>query len=358
MFWMIALLVVLGSIAALAQSLRNSPLSSQEGTASDLMRAFFRDRLDWIDRDHEAGKISAGEATAARAELAREVLHKEREYSASGSGRSARVFMWSTLPAIALVALGLYVWIGRADLLSEPQASREAANQAAAMDIEAAIATVEERMEQDPGDVRGWILLAPIYIEQGRFIDAVAALRRVLALEPPTADRQTDLAEALILANDGAFDEETLRLLDNAIASDPLHVRSRFYLAGELTRMENYEDAAALWEELLAIATGEEPWVETARSGLAAAQAGRGGDMQQDDQINDTVRGMVDGLAARLDSGNGTAAGWIQLVRSRRQLDGPDAARADLERGLNALFGQDRALLEDFGREMGLVDQR
>ena len=206
--------------------------------------------------------------------------------------------------------------------------------------------------------IRDRILLAPIYIEQGRFIDAVAALRRVLALEPPTADRQTDLAEALILANDGAFDEETLRLLDNAIASDPLHVRSRFYLAGELTRMENYEDAAALWEELLAIATGEEPWVETARSGLAAAQAGRGGDMQQDDQINDTVRGMVDGLAARLDSGNGTAAGWIQLVRSRRQLDGPDAARADLERGLNALFGQDRALLEDFGREMGLVDQR
>lgn len=356
MFWILAALIILGSIAVLVPSLRTNPASPQKTATLEAMRAFFRDQLEGIDRDHENGRISPEEATAARVELAREVLRQEKEHVGSSGIRSGKLAMWTTLPAIALVTLGLYAWVGRADLPNAPLASRETP-QTAAIDIEAAITAVEARMAETPGDVRGWLVLAPIYMDQGRYREAANAWRRVLALEPPTADRQTNLAEALILADDGAFGEETLALLDSAMKSDPLHVRSRFYLAGELTRSGRYDEAVAVWEELLAIATGEEAWVETARSGLAAAQAGtRGEDVGQDSQAIEGVRGMVDGLAARLDSAGGSAAEWVQLVRSRNQLDGPDAARADLERGLAVLSGEDRLTLEDFGRDLGLVE--
>ena len=355
LFWIFAVLAVLGSLGVLAPSLRTNPASSPKGATLDAMRAFFRDQLDGIDRDHEIGRISADEAIAARAELAREVLRQERDHVGSKSVRSGKLAIWATLPAIALVAVGIYVWVGRADLPNAPLAGRETP-QTAALDIEAAIATVEARMAETPDDVRGWLVLAPIYMEQGRYAEAANAWRRILALEPPTADRQTNLAEALILVEDGAFGEETLALLESAMSTDPLHVRSRFYLAGELTRSGQYDEAVALWEELLAIATGEEAWVETARSGLAAAQAGtRGENVGQNSQTIEAVRGMVDGLADRLDSTGGNPAEWIQLVRSRNQLDGPDAARSDLERGLAALSGEDRLTLEDFGRDLGLV---
>lgn len=357
LFWTFAVLGVLGSIAVLAPSLRKRPASPQKGATLDAMRAFFRDQLDGIDRDYETGRISADEATAARAELAREVLRQEKDHVGSTRARSGKLAIWTTLPTIALVALGIYAWVGRADLPNAPLVGRETPVQAAAIDIEAAIATVEARMAETPYDVRGWLVLAPIYMDQGRYGEAANAWRRLLALEPPTADRQTNLAEALILGDDGAFGEETLALLESAMSTDPLHVRSRFYLAGELTRSGQYSEAVALWDELLAIATGEEAWVETARSGLAAAQAGtRGEDIGQEGQTIEAVRGMVDGLATRLDTAGGNLAEWMQLVRSRNQLDGPDAARSDLQRGLAVLSGQDRLALKDFGRDLGLVE--
>ncbi|QJR20640.1 c-type cytochrome biogenesis protein CcmI [Pelagibacterium halotolerans] len=357
---MLAILLVLASLGVLAMGLRAAPPSTPAGESPDAARAFFRDQLEGIERDLEAGRLSADEATAARAELAREVILHEKEGGGKKGGLSGRAVMLATLPVVAAVSLGLYAWIGRADLPALPLAEREQPAQISASDIEAAVATVEAQMEQTPDDVRGWLVLAPIYMEQGRFAEAANAWRRVLALEPPTADRETNLAEALILGNDGVADAEAMTLLRNAVDADPIHVRSRFYLAGQLTQTGQYQDAVALWEELLGLATGEEAWIDTARSGLVAAQAGLEsgtlGDSEPDATMDVMIRGMVDGLAARLYDEGGSADEWMQLVRSRIELDGEDAARADLERGLAALSGQDRLALEDFGREAGLME--
>lgn len=353
-------MLVLACLGVLAMGLRGAPRSGAVGESPDAARAFFRDQLEGIDRDLEAGRLSADEATAARAELAREVILHEKEGAGKKGGLSGRAVMLAALPIVAVSSLGLYAFVGRSDLPALPLADREQPAEVSVSDIEAAVAAVEAQMEQTPGDVRGWLVLAPIYMEQGRFAEAANAWRRVLALDLPTADRETNLAEALIVGNDGVADQEAMTLLRSAVESDPIHVRSRFYLAGQLTQSGEYEEAVALWEELLGLATGDEAWIDTARSGLVAAQAGLEsgtlGDSEPDATMDVMIRGMVDGLAARLYDQGGSAAEWMQLVRSRIELDGEDAARADLERGLAALSGQDRLALEDFGRETGLME--
>ncbi|WP_421950872.1 c-type cytochrome biogenesis protein CcmI [Pelagibacterium sp.] len=360
MFWIFAILLVLACLGVLAFGLRGPARPSAGADGPDAERAFFRHQLEGIDRDMEAGRLSSEEATAAKAELAREVMLHEKETAGKKGGMSGRTVMLAILPVAAVVSLGLYAWIGRADLPGLPLAGREQPAQISVSDIEAAVATVEAQMEQTPDDVRGWLVLAPIYMEQGRFAEAANAWRRVLSLEPPTADRETNLAEALILGSDGVADDEAMTLLRSAVEADPIHVRSRFYLAGQLTQTGQYEEAVALWDELLGLATGDEAWVDTARSGLVAAQAGLEsgtlGDSEPDATMDVMIRGMVDGLAARLYDEGGSATEWIQLVRSRIELDGADAARADLERGLAALSGQERLALEDFGREAGLME--
>ena len=356
MFWFVAILAVFGCGVVLAPKLRASGSAPENATAFVAMRAFFRDQLDAIDIDHESGRISDDEAMAARAEIAREVRQQEQENFERRGGGSGKVVVWVSLPLVALLSLGLYAWVGRAELTNASSPRPEAPIQEAAIDLEAAIATIEARMVQTPDDVRGWLVLAPIYLEQGRYAEAASAWRQVLALEPPTADRQTDLAEALVLVNGGAFDEESISLLRSAAASDSLHVRSRFYLAGELTTSGRYDEAVGLWEELLGIATGEEAWVVTAREGLAVALAGARGEIPLGSETAEMVRGMVDGLAARLDDAGGSVADWMQLVRSRIRLDGADAARADLLRGLSELSGEDRLDLEALGNELGLLE--
>ena len=52
-----------------------------------------------------------------------------------------------------------------------------------------------------------------------------------------------------------------MELFKAAAALDPKHVRSRYYVAGEETRLGDYADAARDWTALLALGKGDEPWV-------------------------------------------------------------------------------------------------
>lgn len=328
---------------------------------ADAARSFFRDQLDGIDRDVASGRMKEDEADAARAELAREVMRHEKEQAGTGPIANSRTILLATLPVVAVAALGLYAVIGRAGLPSQPLAEREIAQANLEMTLDDAVASVEAQLAETPNDVRGWLVLAPVYLRQERFAEAAHAWRRILDLEPPTATRQTNLAEALILANGGMADAEAMELLHSAVAGDPTGVRQRLYLAGQLTDQGEYAEAVPLWQETLDLATGDEPWIGVAGSGLAAAQAGMAstmlGEGEPDATLDVMIRGMVEGLAARIADEGGSASEWMQLVRSRQQIDGDDAARDDLERGLAALAGDDRLALEDLARELGLTEQ-
>ena len=91
-------------------------------------------------------------------------------------------------------------------------------------------------MAKNPADLRGWTVIAPAYMQMGRYADAVTALRKVIELDGPTAERETDLGEALMMSKNGDATGEPLELFRSAAARDPAHVRSRYYIASEATR--------------------------------------------------------------------------------------------------------------------------
>jgi cytochrome c-type biogenesis protein CcmH len=281
----------------------------------DATNAHFRLQLAEIDTDSAAGRLNEAEAIAARGELAREVIRLKGEGGTEVAGEGGR---WSALfpiAAIALLSLGTYWMLGRPDLPAEPLAARSAATETS-IDLGAAIETIEARLTQAPDDLRGWKVIAPAYMQLGRYADAVRAFARVNELAPPTADSEADLAEAMMARDGGAVKPETMALLKSAASRDAKHVRSRFYIAGEETRAGQYEAAVTDWTALLALGTGEEPWAVTARDGLKFAEAAlhpAASDAADQPQID----AMVDGLDARLKTQGGTVAEWTQLVRSR-----------------------------------------
>jgi cytochrome c-type biogenesis protein CcmH len=245
-----------------------------------------------------------------------------------GEGKPTRVAGGGQTPALLgaiaatlVVAFGAYWYLGSPDMPAAPIASRPEA----AMTVEEAVARIEAQLQQTPDDVRGWRTIAPAYMQLRRFADAEAAYRRVLEIEGATADNETNLAEAIMMKQSGAVDGEPLELLASAAARDPAHVRSRFYLAAESTQAGEYETAVKQWNELFALSKGDEPWLETARQGLAAATAGLNGDNAPGEA---EILAMVEGLAARLASDGGTVDEWTRLVRSRLVLGQTAEAQA------------------------------
>lgn len=332
LFWSLAIAITAACAAlyyAGARRAVNAAAPYATAGGADPAEAHYRAQLREIEADRAAGRLPEADAAAAKGDLAREVIRLRGELSRRvlAAGPMHRLAAPAAILLTLAAGLAIYHGIGRPDLPAQPLAGRSL-EAPAAMDFEAAIARVEAQMRVTPDDPRGWAVLAPYYMQAGRYDEAVLALRRLIDILGPDAERETDLAEALMMVAGGEATPEALALLESAAARDGEHVRSRFYLAGEATRAGRWEEAAAMWEALIGMAEPGAPWVEVARNGLAAAEAGLAGGEAPGIAEDEAIRGMVEGLAARLDAEGGTAEDWTRLVRSYLVLGETAAAQA------------------------------
>lgn len=350
-FWSIAIAVTAIACAALFYAAAGRTVNATGPESAD-PNSHFRTLLAGIETDLASGKLDAEQANAARGELAREMLRLRNEATERPQAELGRGPVLAGLGAVAAISLGLYGFLGSPDMPALPLAERP---EIAAQNISLAdaILQIEARLAQTPDDVRGWTVIAPAYVETGRYADAAEAYRRIIALSEPSPDLQTNLAEALLLASDGVGSDEAVELL-RAAAGDPSHVRSRLYLAAELMRAEDYAMAAEYWQQALDLAEGDEAWLPAARQGLAVAQAD-GADNSARDQA-EMIRSMVGGLAERLASDGGSVEEWMQLVQSYvvlGELDNAQAAYDAAVRAYPAAF--DRGELDTLALGAGLT---
>jgi cytochrome c-type biogenesis protein CcmH len=319
-FWLLAISIAVVACAALYYAGAGRLVNASEAGIGTAAGAHFRQQLREIEADSAAGRLPAAESVAARAELARELLRQQREAEGRGSAPAAALPAY-VLPGATglavLIAFATYAFLGSPGLPSQPFAARADAA-AQSVDLGDAIRQVEARLAGNPGDLKGWQVIAPVYMQSGQFAKAEHAFRQILALAPPTADAETDLAEALMMQHGGAATGEAADLLHRAGTLDPRHVRSRFYLAAEATRQKDYPSAVAQWSAVIALGTDTDPWLPTAKAGLAAAEAGRDGRPLPGaaPAALPAVLGMVNGLGDRLTKAGGPLADWTELVRS------------------------------------------
>jgi cytochrome c-type biogenesis protein CcmH len=251
--------------------------------------------------------------------------------------------------------------------------------------MEEMVASLGERLRQDPDNDRGWFMLGMTYRGGERFAEAAQAFRRAAELAPRNADYAAYLGEALILGSNGNPPPEAGQLFRRALQLQPGNPQARYYLA---TLKDLGGDHRGAVDDLLALlraAPADAPWAPQVRDAVTAIAAQHRIDLAgrlpaasttataaipgptpeqmaaarsippgQQDQM---VRAMVDGLAARLRQNPRDAEGWIRLMRSRVVLNDPAAAREALNAALAAFQGDavTQARLRGAARELGLT---
>lgn len=352
LFWFIAIAVTAIACAALYAAAGGKAAIPDQPAAKE-SQSHFRQVLAGIDADLAAGKLGEPEAIAAKGELAREMLRLKGDADSSKIGRPMeRGPIVAGIAATAVLAFGVYAMLGHPQLPSQPLAGRPEAV-AQTIDLKTAIEKIEAQLVASPDDLRGWTVIAPAYVELGRFSDAAKAYRKVLELGGPSADTETRLAEVLFLEADGAGSDEAMRLLRQAADRDPKNALSRLYLAAELTRTGQYAEATPIWQAALALSTGNEPWLGAARQGLAAAQNDGVAPPNADEA--EMIAGMVSGLADRLEVSGGSVEEWTQLVRAYLVLGDTAKAQAAYDKSV-AAYPQtfDRGELDTIALSAGL----
>ena len=349
------------------------PLSRSGAIRSGDELAVYRDQLDEISRDRAAGLIGEAEADAARIEVSRRLIAVgERQAGRPASDPQAALRRRRAAAVVALVLVPLIA--GSIDLLRGapqlPGAPRAERIQAHDESVQALIAKVEAHLEQNPNDVRGWEVLAPVYLRLGRVDEAVKARRNALRLGGETAQRQADLGEALVAASNGIVTTDAKQAFDRAIALEPGDPRSRFYLGLVAQQDGDSRKATEIWQALLKDAPADAPWIPAVKQALATVGeqppiAGTAGPSSEDiaaaNQMSDAQRGemihgMVARLADRLKQDSSDVEGWLRLVRAYMVLGERDKANGAVGDARRALASDPDKIrrIDDLAKGLGL----
>jgi cytochrome c-type biogenesis protein CcmH len=344
MLWIIFALMSMAAILALLWPLTRKPRAA---AGSDLI--VYRDQLEEIDRDRGAGLIGEAEAQAARIEVSRRLLAAADAPVPPAPAQPLwrrRSAALATLLVLLLLPVGLYAFLGSPGIPGQPAFAR-AAKPAGDQSIAALIGQVEQHLAQKPNDGAGWQVIAPVYLQLGRFDDAVMAFRKSLALNGETASRDSDLGEALVAAANGVVTDEAKQNFERAAARDPHDPKAQYFLGLADEQDGKKEAAATKWRALLDEAPAGAPWAVFVRRALAritsrpvAGPAAQDMQAAQDaPQAEQTamIRGMVAKLADRLHANGGDVEGWLRLVRAYAVLGDADKAKtaaADAKRAL------------------------
>ncbi len=243
-----AVLVVVTLLFLLVPLLRR-PAQSPEMTRTAINAEIYRDQFAELDRDLAAGTLSRADFDEGKRELQRRLLEDAGTETKSASvGRRAGIsalLIGLTLPIAAAL---MYFTLGNLPALSPESAEPP---KVTAQQIEDMVAKLAARMEQQPDDLKGWVMLARSYKAMGRFEESVRAFSKAEAVVDEDPHLLAEYAEALAFATGGSLKGRPSALIARALKLDPNHPEALVLAGTAAYERENYAAAAAFWERLL-----------------------------------------------------------------------------------------------------------
>ena len=195
----------------------------------------------------------------ARRELERRLLEETGTTETTPTMAPRQVSSRPVALALAIIiptVSGLLYWeLGNPLAMTQPtaaslsaQGSSEDAHPSADA-LEALIEQLKQKMEQNPNDGVGWVLLARSYVGMGRYADAVPIFEKAVKLIPDDAQLLADYADALGVVHGRKLEGKPEVLIQQALKIDPRNVKA-LMLAGTVAfNRKNYARAAKDWEQ-------------------------------------------------------------------------------------------------------------
>ncbi|WP_304513494.1 c-type cytochrome biogenesis protein CcmI [Denitromonas iodatirespirans] len=276
-FIVFAALLVVGALLMVAVPLFRSASNAPSNDDANTLQAktalsVLREQLAELDADVAAGDMSQADYQRTREELERRALEEGETRSGTLSAKPARAWGIATLLLLPVLAAYIYIEIGTPEGLDPTLAGGPDSHQVTQAQVEEMVATLAQRLKENPDNPEGWFMLARSYNAMGRFNEAAEAFAELAKRMPDEPQVYADWADALAAANNRSLAGEPARLIDKALALDPDNIKALALSGSAAFQAEDYARAAAQWERILPQLPADNELAVSIRQGIAEAR--------------------------------------------------------------------------------------
>jgi len=272
LFFLICAVLLVIALAFILPPLRqfatDRPEADEKGR-QEANIAVYQDQIAELTSDLNNSIISAEQYKEDRDALERRLLEDVSPVEEAVAGSAiipARGLLYGVVIGLPVVAVALYFAIGypralsAANNLSTPGGMSVRPpgpggpmmnGQPTQQQIEANVAALAKRLEQNPDDVQGWSMLARSYTSMEKFAEASAAYAKATAIKTDDASLWADYALALAMANDRKLEGQPVELINKALQVDPDNPKALQLAGSAAFEAKNYQQAIDYWQRLL-----------------------------------------------------------------------------------------------------------
>lgn len=240
-----AAVVLLALVLLLRPFLRN-PASDAGTSHRQLNTAIYREQMARLEQDRAEGLLRHEDHAQARAELQRGLLEDTQEPDRMTSLHAPRKTLLAIGLLLPLAAAGVYLLIGNPQALSPHAASEAASNP----EVERMVAGLAEKLQKEPGNLKGWAMLARSYKVMGRPVESEKAFERAGAYIDDDAQALADYADVAASNAGGRFAGKPEALIAKALRADPAHPMALWLAGTAALDSGDPGRAIGIWERL------------------------------------------------------------------------------------------------------------
>lgn len=246
--------------------------SNKKTNRKEANLAIFRDQLTELEREKTEGTLADSDFEQAKRELQRRLLEEvepavEAATQASathGPSRKMAIAILLLMPILALLGykqLGNLKALDPSELVAPPQMTQE--------QISGMVSKLAERMQANPDDLKGWLMLARSYKTMGRYEESAEAYGKAEKLVNEDPDLLASYAETLAMANGKGLKGKPRQLVERALKLNPKHPHSLFLAGAAAMEAGDNKQGIAYWEALLPEVEPDSEIDQMLRSGIA-----------------------------------------------------------------------------------------
>ena len=286
-FWVISGIFIVTALLFIIPTLLRNRDVQQESIEHDAVNiTVYRDQLAELDNDLENDILTQEQYNKSKQELQQRMLQDvpEREKMIIKKNKRIHNIALSTVITLALplAAVFLYLVIGdtrgllpQAQLANATQMNRgDGSNSPAAGhdNFSSVLENLIARLNKNPEDIEGWIMLGRTYAIMERYTEASNTYAKLMELIPDNPQILSDYADVLAMKNQGSLAGKPTELIFEALRIDPQYPKALALAGTAEFEQEKFAQAAVHWEKLLEVIPADSQLAKSVKESIDEAK--------------------------------------------------------------------------------------